>query len=82
MNYTPILQDPILNKLRKEKVPCIIFTMNGFQIRGAIKGFDNFVLVIEGKDKSGKMHQQMIYKHAISTIVPASDISENVDGNN
>ena len=59
------LQDAILNEVRKEKVPITLFLMNGFQLRGVITGFDSFVgvLVSEGK-------QQMISKHAISTLAP------------
>ena len=59
------LQDAILKEARRDKVPVTIFLMNGFQLRGIITGFDSFVvlLVTDGK-------QQMIYKHAISTLVP------------
>ena len=59
------LQDAILKELRREKVPVTLFLMNGFQLRGTVSGYDNFVvlLVTDGK-------QQMIYKHAISTLVP------------
>ena len=58
-------QDAILKEVRRDKVPVTIFLMNGFQLRGIITGFDSFVvlLVTDGK-------QQMIYKHAISTLVP------------
>ena len=59
------LQDAILKEVRRDKVPVTLFLMNGFQLRGIITGFDSFVvlLVTDGK-------QQMIYKHAISTVVP------------
>ena len=59
------LQDAILKEVRRDKVPVTLFLMNGFQLRGTITGFDSFVevLVTEGK-------QQMIYKHAISTLAP------------
>ena len=59
------LQDAILKEVRREKVPVTLFLMNGFQLRGTVSGYDNFVvlLVTDGK-------QQMIYKHAISTLVP------------
>ena len=59
------LQEAILKEVRRDKVPVTIFLMNGFQLRGIITGFDSFVvlLVTDGK-------QQMIYKHAISTLVP------------
>jgi len=59
------LQEIFLNQVRKMKMPVTIFLVNGFQLKGLVSGFDNFtvVLVSEGK-------QQLIYKHAISTIVP------------
>ena len=59
------LQDAILNEVRREKVPVTLFLMNGFQLRGTITGFDSFVVVLVSDGK-----QQMIYKHAISTLVP------------
>ena len=59
------LQDAILKEVRREKVPVTLFLMNGFQLRGIITGYDSFVVVL-GSD--GK--QQMIYKHAISTLAP------------
>ncbi len=61
------LQDGFLNQLRKEKVHVIIFLMNGVRLKGVIKGFDNFVVLL--KDANS----QLIYKHAISTIVPEGD---------
>ena len=59
------LQDAILNEVRREKVPVTLFLMNGFQLRGVITGFDSFVVVLVSEGK-----QQMIYKHAISTLAP------------
>lgn len=59
------LQDIILNNARKDKLSLTVFLMNGFQLRGRVTGFDNFTIVL---DSDGK--QQMIYKHAVSTIVP------------
>ena len=59
------LQDAILNEVRREKVPVTLFLMNGFQLRGIITGFDSFVVVLVSDGK-----QQMIYKHAISTLAP------------
>jgi len=59
------LQDTILNEVRKERVPVTMFLMNGFQLRGIIVGFDSFVVVLVTDGK-----QQMIYKHAISTLAP------------
>ena len=59
------LQDAILNEVRRERVPVTLFLMNGFQLRGIITGFDSFVVVLVTDGK-----QQMIYKHAISTLAP------------
>ena len=59
------LQDAILNEVRKDKVPVTLFLMNGFQLRGTVTGFDSFVVVLVTDGK-----QQMIYKHAISTLAP------------
>ena len=59
------LQDAILNEVRRERVPVTLFLMNGFQLRGTITGFDSFVVVLVSDGK-----QQMIYKHAISTLAP------------
>ena len=64
------IQDSFLNVARKENVSVTIFLMNGFQLRGTIKGFDNFTIILESEGK-----QQMVYKHAISTFVPAKNIS-------
>ena len=66
------LQDVLLNQLRKEKVLSTVFLTNGFQLKGTIKGFDNFVVILESDGK-----QQMIYKHAISTLVPSRAINLN-----
>ena len=65
MSDTVNLQDAILNEVRRERVPVILFLMNGFQLRGIITGFDSFVVVLVTDGK-----QQMIYKHAISTLAP------------
>lgn len=59
------LQDSFLNQVRKENVPVIIYLVNGFQLRGSVKGFDNFTVIMENDGK-----QQLVYKHAISTITP------------
>ena len=58
-------QDAILNEVRREHVPVTLFLMNGFQLRGTIAGYDSFVVVLISDGK-----QQMIYKHAISTLAP------------
>ncbi|NLM62561.1 MAG: RNA chaperone Hfq [Clostridiales bacterium] len=66
-NYN--LQDYFLNQARKERVPLTIFLMNGVQMKGQVRGFDNFIVIIESDGK-----QQMVYKHAISTIIPIRHI--------
>lgn len=64
------MQDAFLNQIRREKIPVTIYLVNGFQIKGIIKGFDNFTAIVE---QDGR--QQMVYKHAISTIAPIKPIS-------
>ena len=59
------LQEAILQEVRRERIPVTLFLMNGFQLRGVITGFDSFVVVLVSDGK-----QQMIYKHAISTLAP------------
>lgn len=61
-------QDNFLNQLRKDKMPVIIFLTNGVRLKGVVKAFDNFVILV--KD----VNQQLIYKHAVSTIVPEKDL--------
>jgi len=63
------LQDAFLNKARANRLPLTVFLVNGFQMRGLVTGFDNFTVIL---DSDGK--QQLIYKHAISTIVPLKTI--------
>ena len=65
MTETMNLQDAILMEVRREKVPVTMFLMNGFQLRGTVTGFDSNVVVLVSDGK-----QQMIYKHAISTLAP------------
>ena len=65
MSETITLQDAILREVIRDKVPLTLFLMNGFQLRGIITGFDSFVVVLVSDGK-----QQMIYKHAISTLAP------------
>lgn len=67
------LQDSFLNQVRKDNVPVIIYLVNGFQLRGAVKGFDNFTVIMENEGK-----QQLVYKHAISTITPFRPLSSHV----
>ena len=64
------LQDTLLSKLRRSRMGATVFLVNGFQIRGEIRGFDPFVVVIYSDGK-----QQMLYKHAISTVVPERPLS-------
>ena len=63
------LQDLFLNNARKNRIPVTIFLTNGFQLKGNVKGFDNFTVILDNEGK-----QMMIYKHAVSTIVPAKPI--------
>ncbi len=69
MSDTINLQDAILNEVRRDRVPVTLFLMNGFQLRGIITGFDSFVVVLVTDGK-----QQMIYKHAISTLAPMKQL--------
>ena len=59
------LQDAVLSEVRRDKIPVTLFLMNGFQLRGTVTGYDSFVVVLVSDGK-----QQMIYKHAISTLAP------------
>ena len=63
------LQEVFLLKARRDRVPVTMFLMNGFQLRGTITGYDAFVVVLETEGK-----QQVIYKHAISTVVPVRPV--------
>ncbi len=63
------LQDAFLNKARRDGIGITIFLVNGYQIKGQVKGFDNYTIILESEDK-----QQLIYKHAISTIIPTKQI--------
>jgi len=69
MQKTQNLQDIFLNQLRRDRSVVTMFLMNGFQLHGIIRGFDGFTVVL---DSDGK--QQLIYKHAISTVVPPRPI--------
>ncbi|MFD2115848.1 RNA chaperone Hfq [Paenibacillus yanchengensis] len=70
MNKSVNIQDTFLNQLRKEGIPVTVFLMNGFQIRGVIKAFDNYIIIIDSEGR-----QQMIYKHAVSTFTPQRNVS-------
>ena len=77
MSKTNELQDLFLSRARRAREPVTMFLMNGFQMRGRITGFDPFVVVL---DTEGK--QQIIYKHAISTVVPNQPIDLTPDMGN
>lgn len=64
------IQDTFLNQLRKNSIFVTVFLLNGFQLKGLIKSYDNFTVLMESDGK-----QQLIYKHAISTFVPAKAVS-------
>ncbi|MEW6546638.1 MAG: RNA chaperone Hfq [Bacillota bacterium] len=64
------LQDLFLNQVRKEGVPVTVYLVNGFQLKGLVKGFDNFTLVLDNEGR-----QMMIYKHAISTVSPSRSVN-------
>ena len=64
------LQDVFLNQARKERISVTFYLVNGFQFRGMVKGFDNYTVILECDGK-----QELIYKHAISTIVPQKSIA-------
>ena len=63
------LQDPFLNALRKERVPVSIYLVNGIKLQGQIDSFDQFVVLLKNSVS------QMVYKHAISTVVPARNVN-------
>lgn len=75
MTKGPSLQDPFLNTLRKEKVPVSIYLVNGIKLQGLIESFDQFVVLLKNTVS------QMVYKHAISTVVPARNVSSPMDYN-
>ena len=70
MNKALNLQDVFLNQARKEKIPVTMFLVNGFQFKGIVKGFDSYVVILDSEGK-----QQVVYKHAISTIQPSRNIN-------
>ena len=69
MNRGQSLQDPFLNALRKERVPVSIYLVNGIKLQGQVESFDQFVVLLKNSVS------QMIYKHAISTVVPARNVT-------
>jgi len=66
------LQDNFLNQTRKENIPVIIHLVNGFPVKGIVRGFDSFTVTLETEGK-----QQLVYKHTISTILPLRQFSYN-----
>ncbi len=69
MNKILNLQDVFLNQARKDRIPVTIYLTNGFQFKGIVKGFDNYVVILDCEGK-----QNLVYKHAISTIIPSRSI--------
>ncbi|WEK55803.1 MAG: RNA chaperone Hfq [Candidatus Cohnella colombiensis] len=69
MNKSINIQDTFLNQLRKDSIPVTVYLTNGFQIRGVVRAFDNFTIVIDSEGR-----QQMVYKHAISTFMPQRNV--------
>lgn len=69
MTQSVNVQDYFLNQLRKEHMAVTVILTNGFQLRGVLKAFDNFTILLETDGK-----QQLIYKHAISTFAPAKNV--------
>ena len=69
MQKTQNLQEGFLNRVRTERVGVTVFLVNGFQMRGTVRAFDNFVVLLESDGR-----QQVIYKHAISTIMPNKNV--------
>ena len=71
------LQDVFLNQARREKITVTIYLINGFQFKGVVRGFDSFTVILDCEGR-----QNLVYKHAISTIIPSKTISilESVEG--
>ncbi|MDE5412877.1 MULTISPECIES: RNA chaperone Hfq [Alkalihalobacterium] len=74
MKQSVNIQDQFLNQLRKDNIAVTVFLLNGFQLRGLIKAFDNFTIILESEGK-----QQLVYKHAISTFAPQRNVQVNID---
>lgn len=68
MNKGQILQDPFLSALAQEQVPCSVYLVNGIKLQGYVESFDSYVVVLKNAIS------QMVYKHAISTIVPSRPV--------
>lgn len=76
MTKGPSLQDPFLNTLRKEKIPVSIYLVNGIKLQGLVESFDQFVVLLKNTVS------QMVYKHAISTVVPSRNVNSPLDYSN
>ena len=75
MQKTENYQDQFLNSARRDRTPLTVFLMNGFQMRGVVTGFDAFVILLQSEGR-----QQMIYKHAVSTIAPSVPLRLSQEG--
>ena len=75
-NKGQLLQDPFLNTLRRERVPVSIYLVNGIKLQGQVESFDQYVVLLK------TTVTQMVYKHAISTVVPARPITIAQDADN
>ena len=74
MTKSQILQEPFLNTLRKEKIPVSIYLVNGIKLQGQVDSFDQYVIILKNTVN------QMVYKHAISTIVPSKTVKMQTEG--
>ncbi|HJH11283.1 MAG TPA: RNA chaperone Hfq [Metalysinibacillus jejuensis] len=73
MRMTSNLQETMLNQMRKDEIFVTVFLLNGFQLKGTIKSYDNFTVLLQDSENN----QHLIYKHAISTFVPSQTITYN-----
>jgi host factor-I protein len=69
MNKAINLQDVFLNQVRKEKIPVTVYLTNGFQFKGIVRGFDTYSIIVDSEGK-----QELIFKHAVSTIMPIKPV--------
>lgn len=74
MSKGQTLQEPFLNALRRERIPVSIYLVNGIKLQGQVESFDQFVVLLKNSVS------QMVYKHAISTVVPSRNVSLDDDG--
>lgn len=73
MRMTSNLQETMLNQMRKDEIFVTVFLLNGFQLKGTIKSYDNFTVLLQDSENN----QHLIYKHAISTFVPSQTMTYN-----